>query len=222
MKIPPFAKNLGSIMKTRGTYKRGWPLGAVVHFTAGHDGAEKTIRGGVKDGYTYWCIQKDGLLACAHSAEKWGWHAGKSAWAKLVGAVSDDLIGIEINAAGKLKGKPGAWMSWFKTHIPDENTRTAVKNTDNICKGTYEKYTKAQEKTLVETLFWLKDNSPPGVFSFDNVLGHDEISGPKGIGFWRKNDPGAALSMTMTEFRAYLKREYAKRQAGSNKLTGLT
>lgn len=205
MKIPDFATSLGAIMKTRGTYKRGYPLGAIVHFTAGRDGAEKTIRGGVKDGYAYWCIQRDGKLFCAHDVTRWGYHAGKSFWKLLGNGMNDKLIGIEINAAGKLSGKKGAWMSWFKTIIPDSDTRTVLKKTENIAAGTYQRYTKEQEKTLIETLFWLKKNSPKGVFSFDNVLGHDEVSP------LRKNDPGAALSMTMPQFRAYLKAEYARR-----------
>jgi hypothetical protein len=37
------------------------------------------------------------------------------------------------------------------------------------------------------------------------VLGHDEVSGPKGLGWRRKNDPGGALSCTMSKFREKLK-----------------
>ena len=67
---------------------------------------------------------------------------------------------------------------------------------DNQKRGFYHVYTALQEKTLVDTLFWLKDQSPE-VFSFNYVLGHDEVS-PN-----RKSDPGAALSRTMPEFREY-------------------
>lgn len=231
MKFPPFAKSLGPIMKTRGTYARGFPLGAVVHFTAGHDGAEKTIRGGVKDGYTYYCIQRDGLLVCAHDVTRWGYHAGKSAWGELarkalnkvglgssfkplVGATSDDLIGIEMNAAGMVKKQAnGTFITWFKTILQPSEVRYTAERPDCPA-GFYHKYTPAQEKTLVETLFWLKDQKPD-VFSFDLVLGHSEIAGKRGIGSWRKNDPGAALSMSMDDFRKFLKREYAKRHGKS-------
>jgi len=41
----------------------------------------------------------------------------------------------------------------------------------------------------------------PEVFDFEYVLGHDEAADPKGIGYWRKNDPEDALSMTMNQFR---------------------
>jgi len=56
----------------------------------------------------------------------------------------------------------------------------------------------------------MKRNNPD-VFELKCVLGHDEVAGKKGIGYNRKNDPGAALSMTMTEFRNKLDEEYKKR-----------
>lgn len=211
MKCPPFAKKLAQKMRERGTYSKGWPKGAVVHFTAGRDGAEKTIRGGIKNGYTFWCIQRDGLLVCAHDADKWGYHAGESAWDKVIkgiryflsGSVSDDLIGIEINAAGRVTAQGAKFKTWFNTLLEPSDVRYTP-GKDNQQKGFYHRFTEAQEKTLVETLFWLKDQNP-NAFSFDYVLGHDEVS-PK-----RKNDPGAALSRTMPEFREFLRKEYAKR-----------
>lgn len=212
----PFAVRSAFKMKERGKYAKGYPLGAVVHFTAGRDGAEKTISGGVSNGYTYLCIQKDGKLFQAHPVSQWGYHAGESAWQKfakkLVGSVSDDLIGIEINAAGLVDKMPdGRFKTWFGTYLtPDQVRYTEGK--DNQMRGYYEKYTEAQEKTLVETLLWLKSQAPD-IFDFDFVLGHDEVAGPKGIGRWRKNDPGAALSMTMSEFRELLKKEWAKRSS---------
>ena len=194
-------------MKTRGQYAKGWPLGAIVHFTSGRDGAENTIKDGIKNGYAYWCIQKDGRLFCAHHANEWGYHAGESKWKTLLGAVSDDLIGIEINNGSKLtKTKDGRYKTWFGTYIPEENVRY-TEGKDNQEKGYYEKYTPAQEETLIKTLMWLKAQNP-SVFSFDNCLGHDEVAGPMGLGYWRKNDPGAALSVTMPEFRKLLEEKY--------------
>lgn len=87
-----------------------------------------------------------------------------------------------------------------------------TQNKDNILAGAYLPYTKEQETALIEFLLWAKANNPT-VFDFDYVLGHDEVAGPKGIGRWRKNDPGGALSMTMSEFRQLLKDEYKKRYA---------
>lgn len=209
-------------MKTRGKYKKGYPLGAVVHFTGGRDGAAKTIEGGIKNGYAYLCIQKDGTIFQAHPISEWGYHAGESAWKhlakKLIGSVSDDLIGIEINCAGRLiehKGEFYPYWAWKRNAaginvftgktdpIPLENRRYTP-GKDNQLKGWYEKYTEAQEKSLIELLLWLKSQAP-SVFDFDFVLGHDEVAGLSGLGRWRKNDPGAALSLTMPAYRALLK-----------------
>lgn len=223
LKCPEFAVQMRERMKTRGRYAKGWPLGAVIHFTAGRDGAERTIRGGIKDGFTYWCIQRDGKLFCAHNADEWGWHAGESKWKTLFGAVSDDLIGIEINAAGRLRRlENGTFRPWYNEadylrkfrRAPDvrddflaKDVRYCDGSSPDQLKGYYHKYTAEQEETLVKTLLWLKLERPD-VFSFDRVLGHSEVSGKLGIGFWRKNDPSAALSTTMPEFRNALSSLY--------------
>lgn len=197
-------------MRTKGKYSKGWPLGAVVHYTAGRDGAQKTINGGIKNGYTYLCIQKDGTMVQAHPLNEWGYHAGESAWRKftkkLWGTVSDDLIGIEINNAGILTEKGGKLFTWFGVEVPRENARYSP-GIENQKKGWYEKYTPEQEKTLIEFLLWMKKQEPK-IFDFDFVLGHDEVAGPLGIGYWRKTDPGAALSLPMSEFRGLLKSKY--------------
>lgn len=209
---PPFAKVLSVRMPTKGEYKTksGGPKGAVIHFTAGRDGAEKTIKGGIENGYAFWCIQRDGQLMCAHPVKQWGYHAGESAWKNLVGGVSDDLIGIEMNAAGRVeKIGDGKYKTWFKTELSEAEVRYTP-GKENQLKGYYHKYTPEQEETLIQTCLWLKSRDPEG-FSFDFVLGHDEVAGPLGIGRWRKNDPGAALSMTMSEFRALLKKRWAER-----------
>lgn len=207
--IYPAAMQHSRKMRTRGKYANGYPLGAVVHFTAGRDGAGKTIDGGIKNGYTFLCIQKDGLVAQAHPISQWGYHAGESAWKPLIGGVSDDLIGIEINAAGRVeKQENGTFKTWFGTYLSESDVRY-TEGKENQLKGYYEKYTAAQEKSLIEVLLWLKHQAPD-IFRFDYVLGHDEVAGPLGIGRWRKNDPGAALSMTMNEFRALLKKKYAE------------
>lgn len=204
MICPDFAKTLHKQMPIHGTYAKGWPKGAVVHYTAGRDGAVHSIQDGIKNGFTYWCIQRDGTLYCAHDADKWGYHAGKSLWQRLVRTVSDDLIGIEMNCAGILTQTPdGKFKTWYGEVIPASDVRYTP-GRDNQKAGYYQKYTPAQEETLIKTLMWLKAQRP-GFFDFDFVLGHDEVSGPKGIGYWRKTDPGASLSMTMTEFRATLR-----------------
>ena len=94
--------------------------------------------------------------------------------------------------------------TWFGLVIPSAETRTIANDTVNQQQaGTYQKYTGAQEESLVRLLRWLRSNNP-SVFRFDFVLGHDKVSGSQGIGHWRKNAPGGALSMTMAAFRSHL------------------
>jgi N-acetyl-anhydromuramyl-L-alanine amidase AmpD len=215
--IIPFAVQSPKRMKTHGKYEKGYPLGAVVHFTAGrYDGGVKkaldTIEGGIKNGFTFLCIGNDGSLVQAHPVDEWGYHAGESAWKnpkflkRLVGTVSDDLIGIEINCAGKLeKTKDGRYMTWFKTYIDEKDVRYVTEAEYGCPTGYYHKYTPEQEATLIKTLVWLKENDPTGQFSFDLVLGHDEVAGKLGIGYFRKNDPGGSISMPMSKLREHLK-----------------
>lgn len=232
---PPFAKVMKEKMRERGVYAKGSPLGLGMHFTAGHDGAEKTIIGGIKNGYTYWCTQRDGTLFCAHRANYWGYSFGSSGWVgsaakaikkTLLGSVSDDLLGMEMNAAGKVKQLPnGKYRPWWneekylakmgkKPNPAQDLEREVVRFTPGVAnqeKGWYHIYTDAQILTFIKTAMWLKLRNPT-VFDFDYCLGHDEVAGPMSGVFkaWRKNDPGAALPWTMPVFREGLKKFYAE------------
>lgn len=192
---------------TRGTYEQGYPKGAVVHFTAGRRaGLEKGLADQVKDGFCYFLIDKDGNVGQNFPLDQWGYHAGDSKkypsdWPGLNFGVSDQLVGIEIQCAGKLSA---ARKSWFHKTYPVEETRK-VKARHNIQAGTYHKFTDEQEEALIGLLLWLQRNNPE-VFEFRYVLGHDEVSGKRGIGRNRKNDPGGSLSMSMDELRELLKK----------------
>lgn len=208
---PPFAHVMTEQMKTRGPYTgTGTPVGAIVHFTAGRDGAEQCIRYGRSQGYAYWCIQEDGLLYCAHPYDKWGNHAGVSKWPGLGDSVSDSLLGIEICNAGQLdKLADGTFKSWFGKIYQANEVRYVDGKSPDQEEGYYHKYTPAQEATLINTLLWLKARNP-SVFNLDYVLGHCEVAGKLGLGYFRKNDPGGALSMPMAEFRKLLKQKWGK------------
>lgn len=226
----PFAHQSKNRMRERGNYAGGsGPRGAVVHFTAGHyekgiQDAFDSIDGGIENGYTYLCIAHTGEIVQAHDFMKWGYHAGESAWNyaikrasfRLIGSVSDDLIGIEMNCAGHLTKVGDELFPWWAFDdskklrlnakpIPESECRFLSKDLAkawNCPDGWYHKYSPEQEETLIKTLMWLYVNSAP--FKIDAIRGHHEVAGIPGIGYWRKNDPGGALSMPMSQLRDYL------------------
>ncbi len=186
-------------MPTRGNYKDNYPVGAVVHFTAGRSlkgdsDALNTIRSGIANGYCYFCISNDGSVFQSFPLDKWGYHCGKSTWPTLGSGLSNKLVGIEICCAGKLDKNN---TSWFGETYPANQTRMVGAH-ENQEAGNYHKYTPEQEASLIDLLLWLKKNNPD-VFKIENVLGHDSVSPG------RKNDPGGSLSMTMPEFVEKLK-----------------
>lgn len=224
----PEAIRYGDKMRTRGRYKHRYPQGAIVHFTAGRgrrkaeggsqardthrEMGEKSVDYAISRGsYCYFVIDRDGNVHQAFSLDRWGYHAGTSKWPGISGTVSDELVGIEIQAAGRLKSAgDGKYKAYFTNtrkgdkYFQEDEVRHADQHNENIQKGVYHKYTLQQERALTELLLWLKRNNP-GVFNFDFVAGHDEVN-PRG-----KNDPGAALSMTMPAFRDHIKQQYQER-----------
>jgi N-acetyl-anhydromuramyl-L-alanine amidase AmpD len=209
----PFArKNQGGAMKTQGRYRKGYPEGAIVHFTAGRDNPLQDIDTALSNNYAYLVIAPDGTAYQNHPLDQWGYHAGKSHWPPLGGGVSQYLVGIEICASGKLRRlDDNSYRPWYneadyleqygrkpkpEDDLPADKVRYVEKQA-NRAKGWYEIYTKAQEASLLAVLTWLKSNNPD-VFSYDFVLGHDEVSPG------RKNDPGGALSKTMPALRKAL------------------
>jgi len=200
-------------MKTRGTYSGGYPKGAVVHFTSGrYEGglakAKDSIDGGIENGFAFLCIGNDGSIVQAHPLDKWGYHAGESAWKGLAGTVSDDLVGIEMNNAGKVdKISDNKFKTWFGTYLTSDEVRYVTEKDYGCPTGYYHKYTPAQEETLIEFLVWLKKNDKTGNFKIDFILGHHEVAGKLGIGYFRKNDPGGSLSMSMDELRRTVKKK---------------
>ena len=199
-------------MKAVGTFKYNYPVMILVHFTAGRfengaANAYSTIDGGIKNSYNYMCIANEGTVVQASPLNKWGYHAGESSWSKYLpkwisGSVSDESVGIEMNNAGKLeKTSDGGFKTWYGDYIPKENVRYVTEEEWGCPTGYYHKYTDAQEKALIDLCVWLIKNDPNGIMTADHIVGHHEVVGKLGIGRWRKNDPGGALSMPMPKFR---------------------
>lgn len=196
-------------LKSRGKYENNYPKGAVVHYTAGRydqgkQSALDSLAWAKNEGYTFMMIAYDGTVFQSTPLNEWGYHAGESNWAGLGASVSNKLVGIEIANAGLLKKRNGKYYSWFNAEIPAAQVREIAVANDNQIKGYFHKYSEAQENSLIKLLVWLKNNNPE-IFDTKFILGHDEVAGPKGIGYSRKQDPGGALSMTMTNLRKIIK-----------------
>lgn len=188
----------GSGMKVQGEYANGYPVGAVVHFTAGQCDTEQhakdSLSWGIREGYAFFVIGPTGVVYQNFPLSHWGYHAGVSSYPGLGSGVSSKLVGIEVVCAGMVSAQG---ESWFGKVFAADRLRK-VKEEANIQAGTYVKYTPEQEDALIALLVWLKKNNP-GVFDIQYIVGHDEVS-PS-----RKNDPGGSLSMTMAELRALIK-----------------
>jgi N-acetyl-anhydromuramyl-L-alanine amidase AmpD len=194
----PFAKMMIPKSQTRKDYPKGYPQGAVIHYTSGwqNQSLQDAIDFQVVQGYTYFVINERGEIAQNFPLNRSGYHAGESSHIKLGEWVSSDLVGIEITCAGLLDSDRKPWFSKSPVHSTD--CREITSQDGNRQRGIYQKYTEAQEKSLVDLLRWLKENNP-SVFDFDLVLGHDEVSPG------RKQDPGGSLSKNMDDFRENLK-----------------
>lgn len=204
----PFAKKVSPRLPTKGRYEKGYPSGAVIHFTAGAYGLSELALARQKE-MAYFLIDEDGGVHQGFPIDRWGSHAGVSSWHALApGPVSNRLVGIEVDCAGKLtKNAQGKYFTWWGKKIEPEDVRWVAKF-ENRAEGYYHKYTANQEKALIDLILWIKANDPSGeVFNLELVVGHDEVSPG------RKNDPGGSLSMAMPAFRHLLEEEWKARQS---------
>jgi len=193
----PFATDLGNEHETRGNYPDDYPMGAVIHYTAGEGSGMGTVNQGKRDGLAYWVIDRGGEIFQTHRLDRWGYHAGRSYYGGLGKSVSKRLLGIELISAGKLtQAGPGKFLTWYGKSILQTNVRM-VESRDNIIGGAYHKITNEQCDALITLLIWLKNNNPE-VFSFEYVIGHDEAA--RG----RKTDPGGVIPWAMPELREHL------------------
>jgi N-acetylmuramoyl-L-alanine amidase len=126
----------------------------------------------VENGYTYFVIDEHGAIGQNFPLDSWGHHAGQSSWPTLTGTVSNDLVGIEIQSAGRLEKSGNHHQTWFGETIPNDQVRTIQKQTANQQPGAYQKFTPAQETALLQLLKWLHQNNPE-VYTTDQGLGHD-------------------------------------------------
>lgn len=214
--IIPFAHYVKGGMGYKGSYRLGYPEGAIIHYTAGRfagglSTALNTMHGGRKDGFTFLVISEDGDVVQGFPLDKWGWHAGQSHHPNFKGSASDKLIGIEICNGGMLERRGDKFFTWYGLEIPKDHVRHIATRTDNQSVGFYHKYTQKQEDALIHLLLWLKRNNP-AVFSFDRVLGHDSVTLNETGTRSRKQDPGGSLSMSIPDLQALLKKYWAEEE----------
>lgn len=110
-------------MHMRGNYAKGYPVGAVVHFTAGRRergdiDAEQTMKNGRDNRYLYFCISSTGKVYQPAALNKWGSHCGESSHADLGHSLSNQLTGIEVCAAGRLKKTSLGYEPWWNDEYP--------------------------------------------------------------------------------------------------------
>lgn len=195
-------------LNTQGTYENDSPLGAVIHYTASQGkNILPIINTARTNNYCFNIIDDQGLFYQTHELNRWGYHCGESEWGFLGKNLSRKLIGIEITSPGfidtyekksfdgdlqLIKGK-----AWYDKE--DKNYLCRYNNGlyNEYKLGWYSAFSEKQERTLIQFLLWSEKTFKK--FSFDNVVGHHEISPI------RKSDPSSCLSYPMQNFRLYLK-----------------
>jgi N-acetyl-anhydromuramyl-L-alanine amidase AmpD len=193
----PMAKTHGDPMKTQGRYAQDWPEGAIIHYT-GSSNIHGTFKSAFDNDYCFYLIDKDGSVYQRFKSFEWGFHAGQSTCPLTKRKyVHRFYAGIELESYGKLIEDKGIYKTSFGRKVEDKLVRRIVKDDDRHREGAWEKFTKAQETSLIQLLTWLY-NSNPNVFKMDQVFAHHEVSPG------RKVDVGGCLSYSMDKFRDLL------------------
>lgn len=183
-------------------------IGLICHYDAGAPSKDPTglLEWGKEKGYTFWAMTTEGVVHRTTGNNEFGYNVGMER--------HRDHIGVEISNPGKLRMHNGRWHPWYhwnqetgkfiegKQPWPEDQVRY-FKGSKTQVEGYYAKFTDAQEKALVGLVQYLKNASPS--FKIDNVVDHSECMAEKGW-YGVKQDVGGSLSMTMPEFREYLKK----------------
>ena len=194
---PIFKTVKGVKYKDRGNYNTdsGMFSGLTVHYTVSGNAPTGVVNWLSSQGYGCMVMDYDGVIYVPEDFDflrSWGYHAGVSKWNGR-SSVSDVFAGMEICCWG-LNSKVGPF-------------RTVTTEQGYVVAGTYQQYTEAQEKSLINFCLWAKKHNPE--FSFDNVVSHDELRREAGR-LGDKQDCGGSLSMPTFKLRELLKNEYEK------------
>jgi hypothetical protein len=194
---PIFKTVKGVKYKDRGNYNTdsGMFSGLTVHYTVSGNAPTGVVNWLAGEGFGCMVMDYDGVIYIPEDFDvlkSWGYHSGVSKWNGR-SSVSDVFAGMEICCWG-LNSKVGPF-------------RTVTTEQGYVVAGTYQQYTEAQEKSLINFCLWAKKHNPQ--FSFDNVVSHDELRREAGR-LGDKQDCGGSLSMPTFKLRELLKNEYEK------------
>lgn len=195
----PFRKspNVGSVIT---------PNLLVMHFTAGSTAAgsidwlcnpESKVSAHVM-------VARDGTVTQLVAFNRKANHAGRSEWGGRRWC-NGFAIGIEMDNAGKLERKRGAWVSSFGKKYPAEEVLTATHKNEDAPAG-WHRFTPEQLRSAREVAIAIVRD-----LGITTIVGHEDISPG------RKNDPGPAFPMD-----AFRKDVLARAAVKSSEVPSLT
>lgn len=171
---------------TPGPFAAGAPDTLVLHFTAG-DSADWAV-GLLRDSTpgrrvsAHLVVGRDGTVTQLLPFDAIAWHAGRSAWGGRQ-EFNDFSLGIEIDNAGRLRERDGAYLSWLGcAYGPAAAVRAVHRNETEP--AWWQRYP-ALQLEVVESVCRLL----VARYGLRWILGHEEIAPG------RKDDPGPAFPL---------------------------
>lgn len=165
------------------------PKFLVIHYTASGPGSDiaRYFSNPAAKVSAHLVVRRDGSVSQCVPFDTKAWHAGKSRWVDLSGAVHTGLnsnsIGIEIENWGPLRWNGSGWLSWTGA-IVDPALVAEARHKFGTPDGGWETFTEAQVETVVEIARAICDE-----YGIREIVGHDDIAPG------RKSDPGPMWKM---------------------------
>lgn len=161
------------------------PTYLVMHYTAGGSAAESVrwLCDRRARASAHVVIGRDGTITQLVPFDRVAWHAGVSEWKGRSG-LNAHAIGIELDNAGRLTSRGGAWRSWTGRAIPDDEVHVGAHRHDPDTSCGWHSFPEAQLEAAIDLAALLIDR-----YALREVLGHDDVSPG------RKSDPGPAFPM---------------------------
>lgn len=166
------------------------PRYLVMHYTASSstDAAVRWLTDPEASASAHLLVGRDGTVTQLLPFDRVAWHAGRSSWEGLSG-LNRHSIGIELDNAGRLERKGGAWQAWFGERYPDEEVMEAVHKHETTPSG-WHVFPAEQIAAALEAAL-----SIVRTYDLLDVIGHDDIAPG------RKSDPGPAFPLSSFQAR---------------------